>query len=165
MFKNFIYHLLSEMVKILSLFITVPYIFRLFSPDTMGEIQYTLSLSGWFALFAGFGIYGYGLRELSRVRDDRQKCNQLFTSLFVISFLASLIAMVAYLFYIYYAVNKSEILRYLLLLNSIQLFAYFFNVEYILEAFEDYQFLSLKSILIKVLNITALVVFIRSTED
>jgi len=71
--KNVIYRFILETLRVLIPIITVPYIYRLFNPEIMGNIEFSQSISGYALIFSGFGVYTYGLREISRVRDDKNK--------------------------------------------------------------------------------------------
>ena len=84
-FKNIIYKFSLEILRIFIPIISVPYIYRIFKPEIMGQIEFSQSIVGYFFIFAGFGVYTYGLREISRVRNDEKKRNRLFTELFLIS--------------------------------------------------------------------------------
>ena len=77
--KNIIYKFSLEILRIFIPIISVPYIYRIFRPEIMGNIEFSQSISGYFFIFAGFGVYTYGLREVSRVRNDEKKRNKLFT--------------------------------------------------------------------------------------
>lgn len=163
--KNVIYKFSLEILRIFIPIISVPYIYRIFKPEIMGNIELSQSISGYFFIFAGFGVYTYGLREVSRVRNDEKKRNKLFTELFIISFVSSTLVTVIYLLYIYFKFNGNILLKNMLLLNSIHLIAYIFYIEWINEAFEDYKFISQKTIIIRILNVIFIFLFIKVADD
>ena len=163
--KNIIYKFLLEVLRVFIPVISVPYIYRIFKPEIMGNIEFSQSISGYFFLFAGFGVYTYGLREVSRVRNDERKRNKLFTELFIISIVSSIFVTVMYLFYVYFKFDSSILLKNMLLINSIQLISYIFYIEWINEAFENYKFISQKTIFVKVLNLICILFFIKMSDD
>ena len=163
--KNVIYKFSLEILRIFIPIISVPYIYRIFKPEIMGNIEFSQSISGYFFIFAGFGVYTYGLREVSRVRNDEKKRNKLFTELFIISFVSSTLVTVIYLLYIYFKFNGNILLKNMLLLNSIHLIAYILYIEWINEAFEDYKFISQKTIIIRILNVICIFLFIKVADD
>ena len=105
--KNTIYKVFLEILRIIIPIISVPYIYRIVKPEIMGQIEFSQSISGYFFIFAGFGVYKYGLREVSRVRNDEKKRNKLFTELFFISTISSIFVTVIYLFYVYFKLNSN----------------------------------------------------------
>lgn len=163
--KNIIYKFLLEILRIFIPIISVPYIYRIFKPEIMGNIEFSQSISGYFFIFAGFGVYTYGLREVSRVRDDEKKRNKLFTELFLISTVSSILITVIYFIYVYFKFNSSILLKNMLLINLINLISYIFYIEWINEAFENYKFISQKTIFVKVLNLICIFLFIKISDD
>ena len=163
--KNIIYKFSLEILRIFIPIISVPYIYRIFKPEIMGQIEFSQSIVGYFFIFAGFGVYTYGLREISRVRDDEKKRNKLFTELFLISTVSSVFVTIMYLLYVYFKINSDILLKNMLLINSINLISYIFYIEWINEAFENYKFISQKTIFVKVLNLICIFLFIKISDD
>lgn len=163
--KNFLYKITVEILRIIMPIITVPYIYRIFSPEMMGKIEFSQSISGYFFIFVGFGAYRYGLREISRIRDYKEKRDKVFSELFVIAFLTTLVTFLVYLLYVFYKFNSDILMRNFLLLNSIQIFSYFFFLEWINEAFENYKFISLKSLVVKIINFILIFIIIKNSND
>ena len=163
--KNIIYKFSLEILRIFIPIISVPYIYRIFKPEIMGQIEFSQSISGYFFIFAGFGVYTYGLREVSRIRNDEKKRNKLFTELFLISAGSSILVIIIYLSYILLKFHDSNMLKNMLLINSIHLIAYIFYIEWINEAFENYKFISQKTIIIKVINVICIFLFIKIADD
>ena len=163
--KNIIYKFSLEVLRIFIPIISVPYIYRIFKPEIMGKIEFSQSIVGYFFIFAGFGVYTYGLREISRVRNDEKKRNKLFTELFLISTISSIFVTVIYLSCVYFKFNNDILLKNMLLINSINLISYIFYIEWINEAFENYKFISQKTIFIKVLNLICIFLFIKISDD
>lgn len=163
--KNIIYKFSLEVLRIFIPIISVPYIYRIFKPEIMGQIEFSQSIVGYFFIFAGFGVYTYGLREISRVRNDEKKRNKLFTELFLISTISSIFVTIIYLSYVYFKFNSNILLKNMLLINSINLISYIFYIEWINEAFENYKFISQKTIFVKVLNLLCIFLFIKISDD
>ena len=163
--KNIIYKFTLETLRILIPIITIPYIYRLFNPEIMGNIEFSQSISGYALIFSGFGVYTYGLREISRVRDDKEKKDKLFTELFIISTISSMIVAVLYFGYVFFKFSNSGILTNMLLINSIQIISTIFYIEWINEAFENYKFISQKTIIVKLVNIVSIFIFVKVSTD
>lgn len=164
-FKNIIYKFILEIFRMIIPIISIPYVYRKFNPDIMGNIEFSQSIANYFFIFAGFGVYVYGLREISRVRNDKDKRNKLFTELFLISTISSILITLIYLFYVYFHFNEDYLLRNMLLLNSIQIISYIFYIEWINEAFENYQFISRKTMIVKLVNLICIFIFIKVGTD
>ena len=163
--KNFFFKFFLEILRIIIPIISIPYIYRIFKPEIMGNIEFSQSISGYFFLFAGFGVYTYGLREISRVRDNKEKKNRIFSELFIISTLSSFIVFIIYIGYVYFKFANDILVKNMLLFNSIQILAYIFYIEWINEAFENYKFIAQKTIVIKIINVICIFIFIKISGD
>ena len=53
----------------------------------------------------------------------------------------------------------------MLLLNSIQILAYIFYIEWINEVFENYKFIAQKTIVVKIINVICIFIFIKISDD
>lgn len=163
--KNIIFKFSLEILRIIIPIISVPYIYRIFKPEIMGQIEFSQSIVGYFFIFAGFGVYTYGLREISRVRNNKGQRDKLFTDLFLISTVSSTVVTLLYFGYVYFKFNSDLMLKNMLLINSINLISYIFYIEWINEAFENYKFISQKTMIIKILNLVCIFLFIKISED
>lgn len=163
--KNFMYKILLNIFNIFLPLLTIPYIYRLFEPKIMGEIEFTQSIMNYFFIFAGFGIYTYGLREVSKVRDNKIEIEKLFSELFLISTLSSILVLSIYLAYIFFEFNSDILLKNLLLINSISIFSCIFYIEWINEAFENYGFITKKTMFVKVISVICIFIFLKKNTD
>lgn len=82
--KNSIYKGLLNIFNLIVPIVTIPYIYRVLSPEAMGNFEYANTLFCYFNLCGALGIYTYGIREISRIRDDSEKVNEIYSSLFSI---------------------------------------------------------------------------------
>lgn len=162
--KNTIYKLLLEILRVIIPIVTIPYVYRIFNPKLMGNVEISQAIITYFSIFAGFGVYTYGLREVSYIREKKEKREKIFTELFLISMISSIIVTVIYYFYIIFAI-RDPVLKKILLINIIQLFSYIFFIEWINEAFEQYKFISLKTVIVKVINFICIIIFVKKETD
>lgn len=163
--KNFIYKSLVDLLKIIIPIITIPYVYRIFSPEIMGKIEFSLSITSYFFIFVGFGVGKYGLREISKVRDNYDEKNQIFSELFIVVFFSVFFSFLFYYIYICIYFNNDILMKKMLLICSLQILSYFSFVEWVNEALENYRFISLKGVFIKVLNLVAILIFIKKSGD
>lgn len=163
--KNAIYKFILNILKILIPIITFPYIYRIFNPEIMGKVEFSQSLSSYFVTFAGFGVYNYGLREVSRIRNNETEKNKIFTELLIISVVSTILTLFIYFIYIHFKFSKDILLKNMLLINSINIFSYIIYIEWINEAFENYKFISLKTITVRLLNLICIFLFIKKEND
>ena len=116
-----------------------------------------------FIAFASFGVYTLGVREISKIRNDKEKVSKLFTNLFVISFLSNMLVLIIYL--IFSLITSTGLAKVLYLVMSIQIIANVFYVEFVNEALENYKFITIKSIIVKIIYFLAILLAVRNPHD
>ena len=79
--KNFIYQSAYQLLLILLPLITAPYIARVLGSENAGVYSYTYTTANYFVVIAMLGLEQYGNRSIAKVRDDRNKRNQVFSEL------------------------------------------------------------------------------------
>ena len=71
--KNFSYNLVYQILNLVILLVTSPYIARVLGPDKSGIYSYTYSVANFFLLAAMLGVNNYGNRSIALIRDDKEK--------------------------------------------------------------------------------------------
>lgn len=117
----------------------------------------------WVTIALIFGVYAYGIREAARIRDDKQKTRELFTSLFLINLVMNAVVLAVYGGLVLGTVEKAARSIYLIL--GLKVFANFFMVEWLNEAFENYKFITIKTIAVRLLYTILVFVCIHKPED
>lgn len=163
LFKNTIYKSILSMVNIVVPLIIGPYIMRLLDVDLYGMYNRVFADFQMFLAFAGFGVYTLGVREISKIRDDENKVSKLFTNLFTISLLSNILVLILYV--IYSLVISNGMARILYLVMTIQIFANVFYVEFVNEALENYKFITIKSIIVKLIYFLSILLAVRNPND
>lgn len=162
--KNIIFKFLLNIFNVVVPVIIGPYVLRVLGPDLMGTINFSQTIYGYFFIFAGFGVYQYGLREISRVRDDKEKLSQVFTSLFALTLITNIITTLSYIAFIRISYSGSEIYVACMIL-TFNLLANIFYTEWVNEGLENYDFITIKTIIIRAAYVVLLFVFVRTANN
>lgn len=161
--KNAVYKVILNVFNLLVPLFVGPYIAGLISPELYGVYNRVYAEFQVFFIIGAFGIYNYGVREISKVRNDEKRFSSIFTSLFVIGILSNVIVTV---FYVIYFMNRSTgIDKYVYLVMIIQMISNMFYIEFVNEAVENYRFIALKTILIRAAYFAAIFAFVRKSTD
>lgn len=163
--KNAIYKSSVGILRIIIPIISIPYIYRIFSPELMGKIEFSQSISSYFGVFCGVGIYSYGIREISQLKNNSNNRNKAFTELFLISIISGMFTIIAYCIYIYIQFKNENIMKYFLLINSINLISIMIYTEWVNEALENFKFISMKTFIVKIINLICIFLFVRENTD
>lgn len=162
--KNFIYNLIFTMVNMIFPLITAPYLSNVLGAENIGKVNYATSIINWFILFASFGIPRYGIREISRNRDNKKKLSMAFWNLIFIQFILSLIIIVIYIVMIFSMKRfQNDITLYLLMASMIIL--NIFSIDWFYQGIEEYAYITTRNIIFKVLSIILIFLMIKSREN
>ena len=161
--KNAIYKVILNVFNLLVPLFVGPYVAGLLEPDLYGIYNRVYAEFQIFFIIGAFGIYNYGVREISKVRKDKDKFENIFTSLFVIGILSNLIVTIFYIGYILIRGNGIDSIVYLVMI--IQMVSNVFYIEFVNEAVENYRFIALKTILIRILYLISIFAFVRKSTD
>ena len=90
---NFILNLISQVLRIITPFITTPYVARVLGVDNVGIFSYSLSYQSYFTLLAVLGTAAYGAREIARNRDNRQLTTVTFWEIQILRVFTTLVSL------------------------------------------------------------------------
>ena len=92
----------SNILNIVFPLITNPYLTRILSKSNYGYFNTANTWASFVIPLAAFGIYNYGIRAISKVKDDKNKINYVFSKLFYISVFTSLLTTGIYFLIIFF---------------------------------------------------------------
>lgn len=163
LFKNTIYKTILSFVNIVVPILVGPYITRLLDVELYGIYNTVYADFQVFMTFAAFGLYIYGVREISKIRDDKNKVSKLFTNLFVISILSNISVLIIYLLYAF--ISSSGIALLLYMIMTIQIIGNIFYIEFVNEALENYKFITIKNVTIRIMYLILVLLLVRKPDD
>lgn len=163
LFKNSIYKALLSFANIVVPLIIGPYITKLLNVALYGAYNKVYAEFQVFLIFATFGIYTYGVREISKVRDNKDKLEELFTNLFTLSLITNTITGIIYI--AYSLISSTGITQSIYLVFIIQIVANVFYIEFLNEALENYKFITIKTLMVKIIYFILLLCFVKKPND
>ena len=144
--------------------ITFPYVSRVLSVDGMGIYNFSSTYVSYFTLIAGLGISTYAVREGAKYRENKDKINIFSSQVFTISMLSTL---VAYIFLFGSLLIFSNLRNYVtcILIFGLQIFFTTIGTEWLYIIYEDYQYITIRSIIFKIISVLLLFVLVRTPND
>lgn len=160
--RNAIFNVMYKGLSVIFPLVIVSYASRKLGADGIGVISSAQNLVTYFTMFAALGIPSYGVRVIAQTKKNKLECNKVFTELFLINLMSTLTCAILYFILIY---NLNCQLTYLNYVFSILIFLNIFNVEWVFEAFEEYQYIALRSLIIKGISLLLLFMFVKDEAD
>ena len=162
--KNSFFNVIYTFLNIAFPLITSMYISRVLQPAGVGTVSYAQTTVSYFVAFANAGMGIYGLREFAKVRENPEKRNKVFTELYSINAATTLTALIVYIIMIFSVESfKNDILLYAC--TGLLLIFQFFNIDWLYQGLEHYGYITARSFIIKVLSLSAIIVFVRNEND
>ena len=161
---NALANMMLRVFNIVFPLITGPYLARILDVGDYGEFNIVDTIVTIFIPFATLGVYNFGIREISKVKDNIEKRNKVFSQLFYLSLVATLLTTAAYALYVTFLVDvKSWGMMYAIM--GIQILAQGFYIEWMNEAFENYTFILYKTLFIRVVMLVSIFMFVKQPHD
>lgn len=144
--------------------ITFPYISRVLSVESVGIYNFSNTYVNYFMLLAALGISTYAVREGAKYRDNEIEISRFVNEVFSINILSTFLA---YLLLIITLAVFKNLHTYLLcvLIFSIQIIFTTIGTEWVYTIYEDYAYITIRSILFKILSLVFLFLFVRKEND
>ena len=161
--KNAMYKAILNIFNLFVPLLVNPYIMRVLDLELYGAYNRVNAEFSVFLTLAAFGIYNYGVREISRIREHPEKLSKVFTSLFVIGLASNIVVGIFY--FIYFSRVSTGVDYYIYLVMMIQLVANIFYIEFVNEAVENYGFITLKTIIIRICYLVSIFIFVKKPTD
>lgn len=143
--------------------ITFPYTSRVLQVESIGKVNYGNSIITYFALFAALGISTYGVREGAR-RKRGAEFERFASEIFSLNLLTTALSY-AVLFGMLLLVPRFRDYRAVILIQSLTIFLTTLGVEWVNTVYEDFLYITVRSIVIQILCMAALFLFIHRPED
>ena len=159
---NAIFKIILSICNILIPLFVGPYIIRMLSRESFDIYNKASVELQLFLTLAFLGIYTYGIREVSRIRKNKESAKQTFSELFLLGLIFNLVFVFLYYIYITLINNHTDQMIYFILM--IQFIGSAVFVEWMNEALEDYRFITIKSMVVKFLYIVSIFIFIKSDQ-
>ena len=158
---------LNGLRSVLNLFfplITFPYVSRVLSVSGIGIYNFSNTYISYFLLIAGLGIATYAVREGAKYREDKTKIDIFVSQVFSLNIVATLIA---YLLLFASLIIFKNLHNYIscILVFSLQILFTTLGTEWIYTIYEDYAYITIRSIIFKIISIILLLVLVKKPED
>ncbi len=144
--------------------VTFPYVSRILGTDGIGKVEFANSFAQYFVLFTALGIPTYGIREVSRVRDDSFLLSKTVAELSLILVFTVFAGYVVYFSCIFFIpFFNSEPRLFLIVAPTIILSD--FSFEWFYQGIENQRYITVRYIFIKLVQLALIFLFIKKSAD
>lgn len=160
--KNFIYNLLYQFLILIVPLITSPYLARVIGAEGVGIYSYTYSVVYYFMLITLLGVNNYGNRSIAQVRDDPNKLNKTFWSIYAMQFILGIFMLIMYLLYVFVLdvpYKMIVILEIPFIISSI------LDINWFFFGIEDFKSTITRNTIVKIGSLVLIYLLVKNTTD
>lgn len=161
---NMILNAIRGIMRIIFPLITFPYMSKVLGVEGVGKYNFSNSIVGYFVLLAGLGINTYAIREGAKFRDDRKKSNDFISEIFSLNIISTVLSYLI-LILILYVSKALHSYAILIIILSIQIGFTTIGVEWVYSIYEDYAYITLRSIIFQFVSLILLFALVHKPSD
>lgn len=162
--KNMVFNVVRMVSSVLFPIIIFPYVTRVLGPENLGKVDFGSSVLNYFVLLSGLGIPSYGLIVCAKARNDAEHLKRTVAELLYINVALTAITYV-FFFALLCSVNKFRQNMDVLLIYSMNIVFTTIGIEWLYGALEDYGYITIRSLIFKLLSIILIFTFVRGEDD
>lgn len=162
--KNFIYSGILTSANYIFPLIVYPYVSRVLGVTRIGACNFVDSIVQYFILLSMFGITSIGVREIAKAKNDKDRLNQVYNSIFWTNALFTIISVVL-LIVVIFSVQDLYEYRKLLYVGVLKVVSNFFLIDWLFRGLEEFKYITIRTLLVKCLYVIAVFLFIKEETD
>ena len=147
--SNYLYNLIGTLTGILYPLITFPYAARVLGVDGIGQILFFNSIIAYVGLFANLGIPMYAVREIAKIRDNRQMMANTTAELLLLHILFILLG---YILITAICLTAPQVTKdaTIFLVLSASLFLNAIGCDWFFAANEDFRYITVRGVIVRI---------------
>lgn len=162
--KNILFNVLHKVVHALFPLVTTVYVSHILLAGGVGKVSVAQNIAQYFVFLAPLGILNYGTREIAKARDNAVQTNKLFSELFCINAISTLLCSAFYYIMVfngaYFAQEKT-----LFAIAGLAIVFNIINVDWYYQGKEKYVYISIRSIVVKIVSLILILLLVKDSSD
>lgn len=162
--KNFLYSTILTVSGFVFTFLTFPYVSRVLGVNNIGICNFVDSVINYFILVSMLGVNAIGIREIAKYKNDKNALEESFRDIFFLNGLFTLIGLII-LIVLIFIIPKFYQYKELMFIGAAKLFFNFLLVEWFYKGIENFRYITIRTLVIKVAYVAAVFIFVRKQGD
>lgn len=162
--KNFAYKSALTLSTYVMSFITFPYVSRVLGVERLGLVNFVDNTVNYFLLFATLGVGLLGVREIAGAKSDMERQSKIFSNILGMNLLFTILTLTAYVAAIF-LVPRFHQSSELFFIGTAKILFTAFLVEWFFTGIENFKYITIRSLLVKLLYVLAVFIFVKTRDD
>lgn len=162
--RNSFYNVCYKLLNMIFPLVTSIYVARILKADSIGRVAAAQNIVSYFTMIATMGIPIYGIKAIAQYEIGSKENETTFFELFTINAVLSVLSSVGYYLFITLSsyFDGKEFLYYI---TGINVLFNILNVDWYYQGIQEYRYIAIRSFLVKLLSMLALIIFVRGETD
>lgn len=162
--KNYFFNLIKTLNSFLFPIITFSYSSRILGVEGIGKVNFAKSFITYFTIIALLGMNYYGTREAAKLRDDKIALSRFVHEMLMINAVTTIVSYAA-LFISVLLIPKLRSYEVLLAVNGMAIVLQGLGMEWLYQALEEYQYITIRSVIFQLLALVLMFIFVKDSSD
>lgn len=162
--ENYLLNLIRVFYGFLIGIVSTPYVLKTLGPENVGKVDFINSYISYIQVIACLGLPLYGVREISKVKENVTDRSKLICEIFVILIVTTLLSYF-FLFFSSFFINNVQSNYRLLLIMAPMLFFSNFSIDWFYQGIENQSVIFFRTIFVRTLSFASLFIFVRNRDD
>lgn len=159
--KNILYSGFLTTGLYLSQLVTYPYVTRTLGAENLGTCNFMQSFVQFFLLFSALGISTLGVREIAKSNNDKEKLNNTFSRLFLLTGVITLISLLCYLIIGLLLPQFSSHYK-LFWIGAFNILFSLFSIEWLYRGIEDFKYITYRTLILRIVYILLIFLLVKN---
>lgn len=159
--SNYIFNLANRIIVLVIPLITTPYLTRVLGANELGIFNYANTIASYYLMISMMGMTILGNKKVSLARGEGKE-NEIFSRLFFVQIINSLISIILYLGYILFICDSN---RAVAVLQLLVLISALFDVSWFYQGLERFKNIALRNIGVNCITTVMIFLLVKSSED
>ena len=144
--------------------ITFPYISRVLSPEGVGITNFFFAIGNYSVLIATLGMGTYGIRQISKSRNDKEELSKTMQELIIINLIMSLFVL-SILIILTFFIEKFNNELGLVIITCLTVLSSVFSLGWLYSGLEQYDYITKRSLFFKIISLILIFILVKDRED
>ena len=144
--------------------VTFPYVSRVLGVEGIGLVSFVDNTVNYFLLFATMGVGLLGTREIATVKEHSQTCGRVFANILGMNLAFTVVTLIIYLLCILWIPQFYQY-KELFCIGTAKILFTAFLIEWFFSGIEHFRYITIRSLLVKLLYVVAVFIWVRQPED
>lgn len=160
---NFLWNASYQVLRIAIPLVTIPYLTRVLSVDSLGAYSYTYTVANYFTFFCLLGVNQYGSRECAKAAlRGRDSLSRTFWSILFLQLGCGLVVLCVYACYL---ITTEGVIRFCTAIWLLWVVAESFDVAWLFFGLEEFKITTIRNIAVKLVSVVCIFAFVNGDSD